>query len=559
MHRTAVSPATILVRATAAINASGNLSAILITFFYFAILESRLQPGGPEFGLADRALFMLVVTALVVGVIAPINTTWVIMLARRVGRGLQTPGSTGASPQPEALRSLAGRLLNLPVRLAVTNLAGWCLGAVVMSALPHILPQAFPWPHDSSHKISTWMVIVGAPITASWIYFSQERWLRLRMKELFPPGALTAVPPSARINVLPKMLVVSLLMTIVPLGTVAHVSLHQITEIQAGRQSLENFLTYGPNVIWFLAAVFAVLAAGLSIFMAKSVSEPLQDLESAMDAVGEGNLDVAVPVVSNDEIGRMGEGFNHMVAAQKELDSIRDTFGRYLSKEVVDEILKSPGGVELRGEVREMTVLVSDLRGFTAITAMLDPERVLKLINRYLERMTEIIMRHGGTIDEFTGDGILVFFGAPQAIRDHDVKAVHCALEMQAAMPDLNASNRLAELPELTMGIGINCGELVVGNIGSEKRKKYGAVGSAINIAFRVEEHTTAGEILVSPAMFERLSGRLDVGGSREGHLKGIEGLVPLYRVVGLRPLAGREGRPTGLNGMDESQGMSRS
>ena len=223
------------------------------------------------------------------------------------------------------------------------------------------------------------------------------------------------------------------------------------------------------------------------------------------------------------------------VSTEKDRRQIRETFGRYLSDDVVTEILKSPGGINLTGEVRDITVLVSDLRGSTPMGEALEPPVVLKVINRYLDKMIKIIMKHGGTIDEFTGDGILVFFGAPRLIDDAAKRAVLCALDMQKAMPELNRENLDLGLPELRMGIGINSGLLVVGNIGSEERKKYGAIGSAINIAFRVEAQTDrkGGEILITQAVLDRIDRRLELGPARTVPLKGIEKPMDLYPVLG--------------------------
>ena len=225
----------------------------------------------------------------------------------------------------------------------------------------------------------------------------------------------------------------------------------------------------------------------------------------------------------------------HSIANDKERRMIRETFGRYLSDEVVQEILKSPGGVRLQGELREITILVSDLRGFTSMTESLPPNAVLRVINRYLEKMTDIILRHHGTINEIMGDGILVLFGAPREIPDASMRAMLCALEMQEAMTELNSGNVLLGLPELGMGIGINCGELVVGNIGSEKRKKYGAVGNAINVAFRVEAATLAGQILITEPIYRRYADRLEVAEHRRIQLKGIHQPVSVYHVVGFK------------------------
>ena len=214
---------------------------------------------------------------------------------------------------------------------------------------------------------------------------------------------------------------------------------------------------------------------------------------------------------------------------------VLETFGSYLSDEIVAEILESPGGINLGGELRQISILVSDLRGFTRMTESMDSRKVLRILNRYLETMTDIILRYSGTIDEFTGDGILVFFGAPRSFEDHVRRAVLCAIEMQGVMDEFNNESLDLGLPELKMGIGINSGELVVGNIGSTRRKKYGAVGSPINVAFRVQAQTSGGEILVTTPVYDQVATEVVLGTARETELKGIEGLVKLFQVTGIQ------------------------
>lgn len=243
-------------------------------------------------------------------------------------------------------------------------------------------------------------------------------------------------------------------------------------------------------------------------------------------------------LITMSDITERKRARERLAAEQAARNHIREIFGKYLSEDVVTEILEAPGGVNLGGEFRKITILVSDLRGFTPLTESLEPKRLVELLNRYLEQMTEIILGHGGVIDKFMGDGILVYFGAPKQVPDHPRRAVSCALSMQESMVDLNREFGASGLPPLNMGIGINTGTLVVGNIGSERRKEYGAVGSAINVAFRVESQTSAGEILVTPAVYQAVGQELRVRSTREALLKGIENPVLLYDVTGL---AGRE------------------
>jgi class 3 adenylate cyclase len=238
---------------------------------------------------------------------------------------------------------------------------------------------------------------------------------------------------------------------------------------------------------------------------------------------------------AHDELERrVEERTAELLKSYDERAFIRETFGTYLSDEIVTEILASPEGVKLGGEMRDMTILLSDLRGFTAVTESTEASRIVTIINRYLEKMVPIIMRHGGTIDEYTGDGILVFFGAPRLLPDHPSRAVACALDMQESMKELNKENLRLGLTQLEMGIAINCGQLVVGNIGSERRRKYGAVGSPINVAFRLVEKARPGEIVVTQAVKDRLGDKLQTRSHWKDSLKGI-GTTLIYQVTGMK------------------------
>jgi adenylate cyclase len=218
----------------------------------------------------------------------------------------------------------------------------------------------------------------------------------------------------------------------------------------------------------------------------------------------------------------------------RQRDGIRATFGRYLSTEVVEQLLGSPHGLEMTGESREITILVSDLRGFTALTATLPPSTVIDILNRYLERMIEIVALHGGTINELQGDGILAFFGAPLEIGEEADRAVACAIAMQNGLEEINNTQRRLFLPELSIGIGIDTGTVVVGNIGSKRRAKYSAVGTPMNTAFRIESYTTGGQILISPRTMEKAGSRIEYRKTLEVTFKGVAGPVTLYDVIGI-------------------------
>ncbi|MEQ9394605.1 adenylate/guanylate cyclase domain-containing protein [Haliea sp.] len=210
---------------------------------------------------------------------------------------------------------------------------------------------------------------------------------------------------------------------------------------------------------------------------------------------------------------------------------IRATFGRYLSDEIVTEILERPEGLELGGDLREVTIMMSDIRGFTTLSEHLAPQQVVAMLNRYLGTMTDIIMTYNGTIDEFIGDAILTVFGAPQRRDDDADRAVRCALAMQDAMATINADNRAAGLPELATGIALNTGSVIAGNIGSERRSKYGFVGHPMNVTSRIEDHCQGGEILISDSTASKLQGTYALSDRRELAIRGIEQSVAVQRI----------------------------
>lgn len=291
------------------------------------------------------------------------------------------------------------------------------------------------------------------------------------------------------------------------------------------------------KTIRVFALSVGLLAVGLALFgfIISRMLQPLKLLTAAATEISQGNLEVPLAAPKGrDEVGRLTGAFRAMIEGLRQRDFIRDTFGRYVTKEVVDELLGSPDGLRLGGKTRVITILVTDLRGFTAIAARLAPNEVLEILNRYLEQMVAVIQRHRGTIDEIQGDGILCFFGAPLAAPDDPVRAVACAIEMQQALQELNAECAARGIEPLGMGIGINTGDVIVGNIGSEQRTKYSAIGNAINTAYRIESHTIAGQILVSDDTWAQVSHVARARGSVTAEFKGLEQPIRLWEVEGL-------------------------
>ena len=215
---------------------------------------------------------------------------------------------------------------------------------------------------------------------------------------------------------------------------------------------------------------------------------------------------------------------------------ITRVFGRYVSDAVVERLLETPDGLRLGGERRTVTVVMTDLRGFTPVAESLPPERVVALLNLYLGTMSEVVLEHGGTIDEFIGDAILALFGAPMTREDDARRALECAVAMQQAMERVNARFRELSLPVMEMGIGVHTGEVVAGNIGSERRAKYGVVGAAINLASRIQGFTLGGQILASEETVLAAGPHVAAGTRFRVKAKGVRDPVSIVEVLGVGP-----------------------
>lgn len=213
---------------------------------------------------------------------------------------------------------------------------------------------------------------------------------------------------------------------------------------------------------------------------------------------------------------------------------LQETFGRYLSDDIVREILDSPEGWRLGGHRQRLTILMSDLRGFTAISERMEPQDLISMLNHYFSEMYEEIERFHGTLIEFVGDGMLVIFGAPVKTETHAADAVAAALGMQRRMKEVKRWNAERGFEPLSMGIGINTDDVILGNIGSERRTKYGVLGPAVNLAGRIESYTTGGQVLISPGTRAAIRNELRIRQTLCVSPKGIKGEISLYDVVGI-------------------------
>jgi adenylate cyclase len=258
----------------------------------------------------------------------------------------------------------------------------------------------------------------------------------------------------------------------------------------------------------------AVLVAALlpAFALARGITRPVKVLVRAARRVGAGELDTRVALASRDEIGELGRAFDDMTRGLREREHIRRTFERYVSREVAQEVLRHPEVAPAGGVRRELTVAFVDLAGFTSLSEGARPELLVARLTEYFEAVCEAVLASSGTVNEFLGDGVVAFWGAPVPHEDHAARAVRAALRCRDALEPLMERWREGGAAS-GFRIGLHTGELVVGEIGSAERRAYRAVGDAMNVAARIEAASKAygTRLLASGATVARAAGEAAV------------------------------------------------
>ncbi len=209
-------------------------------------------------------------------------------------------------------------------------------------------------------------------------------------------------------------------------------------------------------------------------------------------------------------------------------------FGRYVTEDVVRNLVSSPQGSKIGSELEEVTLLFANIRGFSSVTEHLSPEQVLTVLNNYYDVMIDVVNKFKGTIDKLMGDEMLVTFGVPKKRNGDAERALACALSMQLAMREVNERNQAQSLPELQLGIGVNTGKVMVGNVGSDKHASFSVVGKEVNLTAAIEAQAKGGEILISKATFMGSGFQVWTDSKRELQSKGFSHSVMVYRLTGM-------------------------
>ena len=359
------------------------------------------------------------------------------------------------------------------------------------------------------------LVYLGAVILLLYAtalrFFTTERLVRPVLRDIaaLPGGTAPEVPG------IPVRL--RLLATLPAINVITAVAADAV--VRGGNADLADLAV----VVLISTAIAGTVSLVLTLLLSRSISEPLADLREATKRLGAGDLATRVPVVTTDETGDLARSFNEMAAGLEERERIREAFGTYLDRDVAEHILRE--GTSLAGEEVEVTIMFIDIRDFTSFAGRAPAPEVVATLNRMFEIVVPLIHEHRGHVDKFVGDGLLAVFGAPRRQDDHADQALATALEVAGCVEAEFAG-------QLEIGVGLNTGTVVAGNVGGAGRLEFSVIGDAVNVAARVEAATrqTGDTVLIAERTRELLSDVQPDLEERPGlTLKGKDGQVTLY------------------------------
>jgi adenylate cyclase len=295
---------------------------------------------------------------------------------------------------------------------------------------------------------------------------------------------------------------------------------------------VQTLLKARNDTLWISGGMILIGISG-AIWLSVVLSRPIHRLVEGTKAIAAQNFDVALPVPSRDELGDLTESFNEMARSLREKEQIKEAFSKYVSRDVVQEILKNPNQITLTGDRREVTVIFCDMRGFTPLAEKLPPEEAVAILNEFYGLMIDATFKNEGTLDKFLGDAVMSVFGAPIRQEDHCIRALKTALEMRSGIIELSANRSQQGAPPIAIGIGVSTGEVVAGTVGAQDRMEYTVIGDRVNLAARLVSNAQPGQILISQWTYDKISHLIEARPLGVTKVKGKEEEIQIYEVLG--------------------------
>lgn len=292
------------------------------------------------------------------------------------------------------------------------------------------------------------------------------------------------------------------------------------------------------NQVIIFGLIFALIALITGFVIGGRLTRPIRVVADGARKLTRQEFSHRIKVTAKDEIGEMADTFNHMAESLEEYDArikrevaIRTDLSRYLTAELVEAVINRKADLSLGGKRQDVTILYADVVNFTPLSESHEPEVVVGLLNELFTILTQIIFRHEGMVDKFIGDCVMALFGAPDPKEDSPERAVQTAIDMIRWLEVGNKKWKREYKVELKLAISIHCGEVIIGNVGSEKRMEYTAIGDAVNTAARMEKIAKTNQIVISEAIKKRLPARFSIQPLGSYELRGKQGGIELFEV----------------------------
>ncbi len=488
---------------------------------HFLTLAQGGRPVFTLFGLQRSSPVMVIVLAPLVVIIS--------IILRPISKCIRM-WRQGQEPSLQLLSRARQRLLNVPFLIIPTHLLLWITLPGFFFGYGYLTENM-----DAHSALVLWIrtAMVGVIATAFAFFSTESQARKLLIPLFFPQGRLVEIKGAARLLISRRIRAVYRLSGFIPMAVLVVTLITLAWEVN--RFGIDT-PTFALGVVRFslvLFAIFFLYAGVLSRLVSRSIVEPLEDMLGVVEKVRRGDYESRVRVVSNDEIGTLGDSTNTMIEGLAEREVIRSMFGRYVSPEIRDEILS--GRIPLEGELREATVLFADLRDFTPLVESMPPKEAVKIINGYFQAMDEAIRQHNGLILHYIGDAILAVFGVPLPRADHPASASRAALEMCRELEKFNAMIALEGRKPIRHGIGVNTGLVLAANIGSHDRVTYSLIGDAVNVASRIQDLTKDFDcdILLSETTRQSLGQEFIIKELPPTRVKGKQNPLNLYALLG--------------------------
>jgi adenylate cyclase len=499
-----------------------NVGANLVGFFVVQALMHYAQP-------VDQWRSSLVLewrtSAILLCVLVPAAVIYLLVLASPIQRALDALGS-GDLIKPQLLDTARRRVVNLPFQAAVMNLIAWIVPSVAF-------PLAFQLPGGAFNRAVSILYNFSNAVMITLLAFvlMEQACRRTAIPVLFPEGGIRNQEGTVKLNIRSRLMVMYGAICLIPMFQTALINNANASLAWSDfnpRDALSNLGTFSLILFVFTASYGLWLAT----LFAKNLAEPTREIMDVTRKVAAGDYDCRASVVTNDEIGFLGDRFNEMSRGLKERERIREVFSLFTSPEIAHEILSGRGATA--GETRRVTLLFSDLRGFTSMAERLAPEKMVESINSYFGAMSSAIVDNGGIILQYVGDEIEAVFGAPIDDPLHADKAVAAALDMRVRLEKLNDQRSSRGEEPFRHGIGIHTGPALAGIVGSRYKISYAMVGDTVNIASRIQElnKELESDILISRETLRSLTAPRRVSEPVSASVKGKIGTVEVFRLM---------------------------